>query len=366
LNIFIIAPPRYTVSPSTGSSVEISIYQIAKRIAKHHKVTIFSRKVGNLPATSRHGNLTIVRVLERDNYLNKAIRYARKYKFDYIQVENRPHYILRLKRYFPRTPLILVLHSFTFLNLLSEQVKRSVLRKADTIICNSHFIMQSYMQEFPKYAAKFHMIYLGVDTNRFTPPPVQKNTMLLCHSLSNSFNVLYAGRVIPRKGVSILIQAVGHVRKKHPFVKLIIVGPCLSKDYKAKLLALAKQEKVPVHFFNKIKPSSMHRVYRLGNCFVCPTQFPEAFGLVNVEAMSNGLPVIASRRGGIPEIIDETSGILVDDYKNPQAFAFAIEQIIASPLLADSLAKKGREVVLQKFDWDMTASRYHDFYTTCS
>ncbi|WCK54876.1 glycosyltransferase family 4 protein [Aneurinibacillus sp. Ricciae_BoGa-3] len=364
MNIFIIAPPVYTVSASSGSSVEISIYQITKRTANCHNITVFSRKSKKLPEVSSEGNLTIVRINGKTNYLQKAISYAHEHNFDCIQVENRPGYVLELRKELPNTPIILVLHSLTFLNKLSTSDQDLVLQTTDAVICNSNFIKEYYIQQFPHYANKFHCIYLGVDTERFTPPtPEEKNKLLSRYFSNYAFNVLYTGRIVPGKGIHILISAVANVRKQYPFIRLIVVGPSINKKYKKQLKIEARQAKVPVEFWNAVKPSDIHRMYWLAHCFVCPTQLPEAFGLVNVEAMACELPVIASRRGGIPEIIDENSGILIDDYENPHAFARAILKIIACPQLADSFAKKGRDVVLQKFDWDTTANRYLLFYT---
>jgi spore coat protein SA len=344
LNILIISPPIYTVSASTGSSVEISIYQIAKQTSKYHNVTIFSRKRKNLPKISMHGNLKIVRVIGKENYLKKALSYAARHKYDCIQIKNRPGYILKMRKKFPATPLILALHSFAYMDKLDRINKAQVLQSVDAVICNSRFLMQNYVQEFPAYTDKFRYFHLGVDTKRFTPPTrMQKEKLISSVFPKRAFNVLYTGRVVPGKGIHILIRALGDVRKKYRCVRLIIVGPCISKKYKTRLQNEAQLAGVSVKFFKAVKPSAIHRMYWIGHCFVCPTQLPEAFGLVNVEAMACGLPVIASRRGGIPEIISESSGILIDDYENPQAFAKAILKVMSSPELADLFARNGRQ-----------------------
>ncbi|WCK56389.1 glycosyltransferase family 4 protein [Aneurinibacillus sp. Ricciae_BoGa-3] len=367
MNILIIAPSIYTVSAGTGSSVEISIYQIAKQTAKYHNVTIFSRKRNNLPKISTNDNLKIVRVTGKDNYLEKAVSYASRHKYDCIQIENRPRYVLSLRNKFPSTPLILVLHSYVYMNELDRIEKDKVLQAADAIICNSSFLMKTYVQEFPAYTDKFHYFHLGVDTKRFTPPTRRQKQKMIANTLpKRSYNVLYTGRIVPGKGIHILIRALGQVRKKHRAVRLLVVGPCISQKYKTRLHHEAQKAEVQVQFIKTVKPSAMHQIYWLAHCFVCPTQLPEAFGLVNVEAMASGLPVIASKRGGIPEIINEDCGILIEDYKNPEAFAKAILKLIVSPNLADSLARNGRALALQKFDWVKTAKRYIEFYTYIS
>jgi spore coat protein SA len=154
---------------------------------------------------------------------------------------------------------------------------------------------------------------------------------------------------------------VGTLKNKYPYIKLILVGPCLNKNYRALLEEEARKAGIDVCFLGSIKPSEMHRMYWLGDCFVLPTQFPEAFGLVNIEAMASGLPVIASNRGGIPEILHSANGILVEDYQNAAAFSQAIEKIIRFPSQRRDMEKRGLERA-QHFSWENAAQRYCQFY----
>ena len=362
MNILIVAPPVFPVSSSTGSSVEISIYQIAKRLAQTHQVTIISCKSKRLPAVSKNENLTIVRISGKKNYVQKVIHYAKKHTFDVIQVDNRPRFIPVLRRHFSRIPIVLVLHSLTFMRPLTRVAQENVMRKSSAVICNSRFIRLYYVKRFPHHAKKLHAIHLGVDLSRFkTPTSTQKSQIRVRYSLSGSFVILYAGRIIPGKGVHTLIRAAGLVKKTIPSARVVLVGPS-GRSYKARIMREAKMRKIRVLFTGKVKPSSMHKMYWLGDCFVCPTQFHEAFGLVNVEAMSSGLPVIASKRGGIVEIINKKNGILVRDYKNPEAFAREIKRIFHEPGFAKSIAKAGRNTVLDRFGWGGVAAHYKQFY----
>ncbi|WP_019122739.1 glycosyltransferase family 4 protein [Brevibacillus massiliensis] len=362
MNILIIAPPAYTVSAKTGGSVEISIYETAKRVAERHDVTIISRKSKHYPNSTKDGNLTIKRIESEPGYLSGVIQYIKTRQFDCIQVENRPQYIPVLRSFFPRQTLILVLHSLTFMTTLPKKERRDVIKKATVVICNSHFIRKHYAKEFPRYSKKIINIHLGVDLSRFRAPNLlEKEIALARYSLTNSYNILYTGRIIPKKGVHVLVEATGIVKQKIPSVRLILVGRC-SKPYKQFLKQTAKKSGVDIRFLGKVSPADIHQIYWLGDCFVCPTQFKEAFGLVNVEAMASGLPVVASKRGGIPEIINPQNGILVRDYTNPQEFAKAIEKLILTPSLADTLAAEAQLTVHNHFDWAMAAARYEEIY----
>ncbi|MED0757153.1 glycosyltransferase family 4 protein [Aneurinibacillus thermoaerophilus] len=363
MDILIVAPPMLSVSETTGGSVEISIYQTAKRLALQNNVTIISRKSNSLPRISESGNLTIVRVPGGKGYVRNVIHYIKSHKFDCIQVDNRPRFIPILRRHFPNIPLVLVLHSLTFMNFLTIKEKHDVIRKSTAIICNSQFLRNYYASKFPHYENKITAIHLGTDLSRFRKPtPEEKSDMYARYALPSSFIILYAGRIIPGKGVHILIKAASLVKKTIPSVRLVLVGPYL-KGYKARLMREAKRRKVPVLFTGSVKPSVMYKMYWLGDCFVFPTQFHEAFGLVSVEAMASELPVIASRRGGVVEIINGQNGILILDYKNPVAFAKEINKIFNEPAYAKKLAEVGRKTVLSHFSWERVAADYQQFYT---
>ncbi|MNV76269.1 Spore coat protein SA [compost metagenome] len=111
-------------------------------------------------------------------------------------------------------------------------------------------------------------------------------------------------------------------------------------------------------FAGGIPHSDIHRLYQAADCFVCPSQRHESFGLVNVEAMAAALPVIASRIGGIGEVIEHgRTGLLVDRYREASAFARAIESLARAPKTAAAMGLEGRRTALQAFDWERTASR---------
>jgi len=363
LKILMIAPDAFPISSGTGGSVEISMYQIGKRLAKKDHVTILSRKAKGLPPKQQNGRFTIIRFTPGPNYMKKMINTAKKENWDIIQVDNRPLYIPLLRKHLPYSQLILTLHSLTFMSRLSRSQQEQVVRMATAIICNSGFIRDQYRRMFPGQSNKFHKIYLGTDLSRFHPPSKwEKKRELARFRLNNAFHILNVGRVIPGKGVHVLVKAAGIVRKKYPNIRLLIIGPLKKSDYARKLIYQARKAHLDMRLIGPQAPSKVHRAYWLGDVFVCPTQMPEAFGLVNVEAMASGLPVIASNRGGVREILSGSKGILVKDYQNAKVFAKAIQKLMQNPGMARSLALRGRKFVKARFSWNKSASKYRKLY----
>lgn len=131
MKIVLVAPEKLPL-PGNGS-VEICILGIAHELARRHQVTVVSRQIKGLPALQQIGQITIQRIFASSivDYTRSVIRLLRTLDVDVIQVDNRPHSMATIKQAFPRTPVILYLHSLTFVQpgprKLSSLKKRIVL-----------------------------------------------------------------------------------------------------------------------------------------------------------------------------------------------------------------------------------------------
>ena len=353
MNILMVAPGQLPV-PGNGS-VEICMLAIARQWASSgHTITLISRRARNRPRISRMGNLTMIRVSAGSprTYMTSVLHYVRGRHYDLIQVDNRPHYMAKIKRAFPKIPVSLFLHSLTFVRP-TEQISQC-LAKADVIIANSESLKLRLSQRFPENSSKMVTVHLGVDTEQFQPNKPK--------ALSAGFNILFAGRVIPRKGVPVLIRAVSLVRKAGKEVALTVVGRG-RPGYMRELRKLARRQRVPVRFAGSVPHSAIHRKFQEADCLSCPSQEHEAFGLVNVEAMACGLPVIASNIGGISEIIRHgENGFLVDKYHQPEEHAYWIWQLVQHRDTAAQMSAKAREHAVKRFGWKQTAMKLMGIY----
>jgi spore coat protein SA len=368
VHLLIIAPEQIPVPPILGGSVEICIYSIARQLAKKHKVTVISRHHRKYSSKTRRGQLTIVRVRtgSSERYLKEVLKEIKGKTFDWIQVDNRPRYAAVIKHHFPNTPVSLFLHSLTFVKPPYASISRcsEQLKKVDWIVANSSSLEQELLRLYPKQHSKFHKIYLGTDVRRFSPRSAKAIRRLRKkYGVSDGFQVLYTGRLIKRKGISQLIRAVHLARKKIHGIKLLIAGGEQGKGYKAALQRKARRLAVPTRFLGNIPHRKIHDVYGLADCFVCPSQKHEAFGLVNVEAMASGLPVIASAIGGIKEVIQhEHNGVLIQAYRDPREFARSIVAVAKRTDWANGLAEQARRDAVKQFSWQATAQSLADFY----
>src|SRR5208337_2060046 len=117
----------------------------------------------------------------------------------------------------------------------------------------------------------------------------------------NKFIVLFVGRLIKIKGVQLLIDAASAVNKEISFA-IIGDGPLEAE------VSRASRDLKNIIFLGKIENNHLVQFYNAADCVIVPSQYEEGFGRVILEALSCGTPVLASRRGGIPEVIDESVG----------------------------------------------------------
>lgn len=357
MKLLIIAPEQIPVPPPVGGSVEHCIYQIAKRFSSNHQITIVSLKRKQMARKSVMGNVTILRVDggSKQTYLRNALERVKGNRYDLIQIDNRPSFVNRVKREFPDTPISVFLHSMTFVSppMTTSKKAEADLKRANLIVGNSKSLKQMLSRAFPACNNKIKYVHLGVDLNHYFPNSKGE---------PKSFHVLFAGRLIPRKGIPVLMKAVKIARKSVP-IRLAIAGGTGKASYKAYLKRKANSLGIPVSFKGYLSRGQMPGFYRTGSCFVCPSQKHEAFGLVNIEAMASGLPVIASRNGGIPEIVkDGRNGLLVNNYRNPEAFAKQIVKLASQPIFRRKLATQARRDAMHHFSWGQTAKKLSSIY----
>jgi spore coat protein SA len=359
MNILIVAPEQIPVPPVLGGSVEVCVLSI---------VTVISRTHPAYKKIQVEKNLTILRVPSHGEkaYTRAVIHAIQGKHFDWIQVDNRPYLASAIKNAYPYFPVSLFLHSTTFVTPPFRTVRdaSSMMSNLDLIMTNSVSTKEYCARLFPAHRAKLRTVLLGVDSIRFRPCHARERLQIRHkYAVNRSFNVLFVGRLIPKKGVPTLIKAMHLARQQRKGMRLIVVGGTQHKSYLNKLKNMAKAYRVPTTFIGKLPHRLVHRTYWLGDCFVCPSQKHEPFGLVNVEAMASGLPVIASSNGGIQEIVrDGHNGFLIQSYHQAHAFTRKIIELASQPAKRNDYAKQARRDAIRKFGWHRTAQHVLSIY----
>lgn len=172
-------------------------------------------------------------------------------------------------------------------------------------------------------------------------------------------NILFVGRFNePRKGFRYLIRAMPMIRSQFPNARLIVVGQGVSDRYER---FLEHNDINDVVFAGFVSAQDLPRYYASADVFVAPSTGRESFGLILLEGLASGTPVVASSIAGYSGVIRQgIDGVLVEP-KDPQALALAIVRVLADASLRERLVASGREHVRQ-FSWAVVAERLLDVY----
>jgi glycosyltransferase involved in cell wall biosynthesis len=214
---------------------------------------------------------------------------------------------------------------------------------------------------------KVRVIPAGVDLASYTPQPDGK-AFREATDIKDPF-ILYAGRIAVNKGLDHLVQAFARVRRREVSniegmegLKLILIGE--DHGLRASLEKVAKKEGVSDHvvFTGHIETD---RIFRsaFGACelLALPSDY-EAFGLVLVEAMACSKPCVATRVGGVPEVIDEDRTGLLVDFGDVQGLARALTEVLSDPKKAKEMGTAGRKRVEDKFTWETVTTQIEKVY----
>lgn len=374
LRVAIVTPGTFAIPSGRSSSVELVAMQVGSRLRRHADVVVLGKKTKRLPTREVRDGIRFIRPAAKP-YIGAASRLLRRERPDIIQVENRPRYARYVKKRHPDARVVLSLHSTAFMSKphISAPVLRSCLHSADAIVVNSHYLKKRVAAEDESLAAKIVVNHLGVDTDRFVSrwseeEQAKRTEQLDKLGLAGKKVILYVGRFIPIKGVHHLVGTMPAIAALQPDAVLLMIGGAYygsnrQTPYVRRLRRMAQVVKEHVRFVPFVSHDKIPAWFRLADVVVVPSAEQEAFGLVNVEAMASGVPVIATASGGMKEIIEhDRSGLLIDPGNIAEELVRHICRVLDDPDYARSLGENGITRVRDSFTWQHTTDRLLDLY----
>jgi alpha-maltose-1-phosphate synthase len=248
---------------------------------------------------------------------------------------------------------------------LSSFCERTALEGADAIIAVSGAMRDDVLQAYPAVdPERLTVIHNGIDTEEYKP---DVNTDVLeRHGVDPSRPyVIFVGRITHQKGVEKLLDAAPHFDENAQLV--LCAGAPDTKEIGERVHARVSELQASrdgVLWIEEMLPRpEVIQLLTHATVFVCPSIY-EPLGIVNLEAMACGTAVVASRIGGIPEVVvDGETGYLVDlDDAFPQSFAARVNELLADPALAERYGTAGRERAVTQFSWRAIAERTAALY----
>jgi D-inositol-3-phosphate glycosyltransferase len=238
----------------------------------------------------------------------------------------------------------------------------AVLAAADRVICATDLERDSLRQLYGASEDKVTVIPLGVDLDRFHPAEKQDARSAL--GLKDERIILFVGRIEPLKGIDILINAASLLESDVECTVLVVGGDDSSQSEVAELRDLARDRGIEhrVAFVGAVDHETLPLYYNAADVCVVPSHY-ESFGLVAVEAMASGVPVVASRVGGLTGTIkDGETGYLVP-WLCPEPFAERIELLLENEPLRNNLGEAAREA-MSRYRWENVATAVLSLYQT--
>jgi glycosyltransferase involved in cell wall biosynthesis len=400
LRIAFVHQPQNTVVPPVRRADAIALWtdQVARGLRKHHSIVCYSLRGPKQAESSVSGGIEYRRIewgydrylragrlldefglLPRQRSFFGSSWYFRHYGqriatdlqsvgAEIVHVQNFSQFIPWIKWRNPRAKVILHMHADWLIELDRWWVQTR-LAAADAIVCCSGYYANGIRSAWPELAGRVHVVYNGAAPEEFAE--IEEKSWS-----QQSHRILFVGRVVPDKGLHILIDAFNGVIEELPHAELFIVGPTpviaraslaihTSKEAMVRELASFAGASFEGYLRRRLTPAAAKRVtitgevsrkellrhYRNADLLVLPSILPEGFGMPIVEAACCGLPTVATRRGGIPEVIvDGETGCLVN-VGDTAGLGAAIADMLKDDARRCRMGQAARARALQLFTW---------------
>ena len=405
---FVYPHSNIPVEPSAAISDALAVVnvELARRLAKDCEVFVYPRRAPGQPRTSSHEGVTYHRtavwpdlllgrlqrlegVLWRNPrkpfrtspfyypfFARQVARACREQGCDVIHLHAIANFLPIFRRENPTVRLVFHAHDHAACDF-DHALVESWLSHADLIFSCSRFVTRNIARRFPGLAGRCDVLHNGADLERFSPRVGgPERDPAACR-------LLFVGRLSPEKGVHVLFDAFREVAAAYPGARLDLVGPSdvapkqfvdpfdedplfaeLGKYYRSpsSYLAALKQSlpgplRARVRFLGPVPNAQLPSLYRSADVFVFPSLWQEPFGMPLVEAMASGLPVVATRSGAFPEIVEHGTTGLLAQRGDARSLARALDKVLSDPALRRQMGAAGRTRAQQQFSWDQSAAR---------
>jgi spore coat protein SA len=284
---------------------------------------------------------------------------------DILWIHNRPEFAIALRKPVQQAGARIVLHLH---NAHLVDGPEALMKKVqvDACVFVSKFLLKQAQKKLPSLGPAT-VIYNGADEAIFHPT--------LRKPLGHPLTVLFAGRLVREKGVHVLLEAMALLHRQGVPLRAWIVGSSgFGVGKETEYIRSLKITAPPtVTFLPYRSGMELGVLFREADLFCSPAVWEEPFGLVNVEALASGLPVVATRSGGTEEILAGGGGLLVDRGSATE-LAAALRLLTEDAGLRDRLGRQAHHVFRERFTWSRVrrevAQMQHDLRlrrpSTCS
>ncbi len=287
----------------------------------------------------------------------RIVRLIRKKKIDILNLhfaDKAGLYALCLS-YVTKPRLVISLHGndvekFPEESIFYRQLFRLLVKRADLVTINSEFIRRKATGLAPRLRSKGRVLGNGVDLEEIEKAePYQSD-----HPF-----ILGLGRLVPKKGFDVLVNAFGNIAASFPNHQLIIAGDGPERSKLESLIEKLSLER-KVTLLGRVTHEKALSLFKSCDLFVLPSR-KEPFGIVLLEAMAAGAPIVATEVGGVTEIIKSGYNGLLVKSDNPDQLAVEINKVLSDESVRKKLSGHCLDFV-DNFSWQQVAKRYIDLF----
>lgn len=369
--IIFTVTPIFSIPPRGAAAVETWMYEVAQRTSIPNRIVCI-RNEGYADFSQVSENCSIHRVgfsriykrlfqkwtrLDPLPYSKRILKIANDFpvtNHSVIVVHNSMKLYRQIRQRAPQAKVALHMHNAFEPKGIEHDVK---------MIVPSLFLKNYYHSFLPE--ADIEIVPNGIDLKRYQSDsaPISEPKITI---LPDEKVIFYAGRIVPDKGVLLLLQAFEQLIATHKNLKLIVVGDYneINKTdggaYQREVRAVAERLADRCIMTGSLPPDQMHRYYPLGDLVVIPSQFQEPFCMVAIEAMGAGKPVLVSTRGGMVEFVKENdTGYHLQEPMTAETIAQDIVAVLYNAELSD-IAKRGQNYVYEHYSWTGVTQRFEE------
>ena len=309
-------------------------------------------RVGRPFPIPMHGS--VARITVSLHLTNRIKHYVRDSGFDVIHYHEPLMPVLPLTALrFSRTVNVGTFHAFARSNVgyyYGKPLLKRYVRNLHVRIAVSNPAREFVRHYFP---GDYRVIPNGIDTRRFAnQAPYSELRDGMC-------NLLFVGRLEYRKGLGYLLRAFATLKPQYPNLRLIIVGDGPLRRWYGNFISRKQLEDVVMVGY--VPPSELPRYYASADIFCSPATGDESFGIVLLEAMASGKPIVATSIDGFREVVAHGREGLLVERKSRRQLAYALQTLISNPSLRQQMGEAGL-VTAQQYDWERVIDRVTDVY----
>ena len=386
MKIAIIGPSGLPIPPVKGGAIETLVDVILRENEKSNKVSIDMFTIYDEEAKIRANeyknikfyflckNKKIIRLRNKFitmfrkifkkefsyTYAQQVCKILKKDEYDKVIIEGDINLVKPISKFIDKDKIYLHIHH----NALEKNKDRyDIYSRCKKIITVSDYITEVTKDSIDKNSDKIVTMKNCINTKIFNKSLYkdERNILRNKYDIENDeIVILFSGRLVPQKGVKELIIAFAEICNKYK-IRLVIIGNAgfgnkVTNEYDIELMRLAEKTNGKIIFTGFIHNTELPKYHAMSDIAVVPSIWSEPAGLVVVEAMASGLPLIVTNSGGIPEYTNKECSIIIDNDNNIiRNIKGALEILIKDEKLRTKLASNGH-IYAQQFN----EKKYYD------